>query len=371
MYFWNDLLYGVVTPTGGVRNRDGNRIMQFSFSTQSVDSSIANLNAYTGVINPPIMMDYLELVLRTTDQALLITEVSVLQDLGAGELEDIATGFSQKSFSPEIGTATTSSPSETSSDTSPAPSPRPPMPTSASLVLTIVYASVGIVSCLSLVIVSMCMVFLVIFFCMRRGARKQRSISPVPKHASLMRQLSDKYLGTGDKLSYNQFAETGTDLYTEMDNIYQQVDRPLPLPPVPGEVTAPRGTMGKEDSYMEMQQTGQSGSGIGLRIDTGERPPLKALRTLSEDDYAPVTPPSVPVGVKEPPMRLISDLYVAVTPPHDTKSQELKLSHQTIEEQYEAVTPPEPGNIALAMLGMSSIPNQYVSMATGDSNRDV
>ena len=365
MYYWNDLSFGMATPTGGVRNRNRNRIMQFSFNTQSVDPNIPNLSVYRGVINNPMEMDYMELLLRTSDQALLISEVSVLQELASGELIDIATDLTQKIFSPGIDS--TAFPTDTFST---GIRTLPPLPTSDSQVLTIVYVSMGIIGFLSILIVSMCCLFLVIFLCMRRGAkRQQRTHSPpAPKHASLMRQLSDKYLGTGDKACYNQFSPAGGEVYTEMENIYQQVDRPLPLPPVPGQETSPSRNFSKEDSYIEMQVS-QKGPGIGLRIDTGERPPLKGMRTLSEDDYAPVTPPSVPVGVKEPPMRLISDPYVPVTPPHELKP-DMKLSRQIIEETYEAVTPPETGGHTMDMLGMTSIPNQYVSLTPADTPRD-
>ena len=358
VYYWNDLVMGVSSPMGGVRNREGDRITQFSFSSQIVDASVASLSMYTGVINTPMELDYLELILRTPDQGLLLAEVSVLQEVAPGQLIDLVSG--EKSLSPELGTSTAAATATTSSLPSPATPPLPPRPVGPE-VLIIVYASMGIIGSLSIVIVCMCLLFLVIFLCMRSGAKRKRPHSPEPKHSSLMRQLSG--LGAGDKTHYNKF-EAGTDLYTEMDNIYQQVDRPLPLPPVPGD-TAPPQHLSKDDSYIEMQQTG-----IGLRIDTGDRPQLKQMRTLSEDDYAPVTPPSVPVGSKEPPARLISDPYVAVTPPYNAQTG-FKLTQEPIEEQYEAVTPPDSAGHTMATLGVSSIPNQYVSMAPAESQRDV
>ena len=332
VYVWSDLANGADTPTGEVRDKLG-RIMEFQFSTEVYDSDLPMLQVYTGGVQDPIMLDFLELPLRTSGQSLLVTEVSVLQDTDNG-LEDIATGQMNVEFVPVI-TTTTSSVSTMQP---------PPLMISE----TIIYAVVGIIACLLVTVGIMCFMFVIIFCFMWTRARKENVSTKT--HPSLIRQLSDKYINPSNKPAYDQFQKPD-ETYSEIDNVYQEVERhvTLPLPPIPTEESKPNTHLNKEDSYIEMQATPETRQNPKTR----QMSQMRTMRTFSEDDYVPVTPPHT-----SGPDRQISDLYVAVTPPEDDRCFNLT----QVEEKSEAAV-----EYNMTNLSRNSLPNAYVTMETKDT----
>ena len=341
VYVWSDLVNGAATPTGEVRGKSG-RIMGFDSFTEVVNDDLPELQVITVNAGEPMMLDFIELPLRASGQGLLVTEVSVLEEIDS-ELIDIATGLigDEVQFVPSISTATTSTP--TIQPTTQAP---------LNLSDIVIFVSIGLIACLFFTIALMCLVFVAIFCCMR--ARAQKEIVRVKAHPSLIRQLSDKYMNPSSKPSYDQFQQPN-ETYSELDNVYQEVDRhvTLPLPPIPTEESKSSSFLAKEDSYIEMQATPEA-----RQSGTKSQAQLTTMRTFSEDDYVPVTPPHT-----SNPKRQISDPYVAVTPPEDDRVFNLT----QIEEKYEAITPPESADYNMENLGRISFPNPYVTMATKDT----
>ncbi|KAI6658628.1 hypothetical protein LOD99_15426 [Oopsacas minuta] len=346
VYYWSDEVNGAAEPMGDARNRDGNRIMRFQFTTYVYDASVPQLMVYAGEADSPVDLDYVLLRLRTPEASVLISEVSVLREDAAGRLVDVSTGFTQSriSFVPEI--SADSATTMTSTNTRLPPSPQVTLISSA-----VIYGAIGIVSCLFLVIASMCIIF-VIIFCVIRTRVKKEIIRIQVQHSPVRRKSSSRYEG----LTLN-----GEGNYAEVENVYAQVDRTLPLPPIPGEETKSKQLV-KDDSYIEMERSpSYKTNANGLKIDTRQTSKLVTMRTLSEDDYAPVTPPSASIDAKGPPKRVLSDPYVVVTPP--PASNEFKLTG--IEENQEPVDA-DRQNPSLAH-GIPSISNEYTPMGTKDS----
>ena len=347
VYYWMDTVNGALPPTGGARDIQG-QLSQFDF--QSIpDPVVPGLYKYTALADPPVQLAYIELPLMTAD-GLLITEVEIL-DENFMQLTTTTSATSTTSVSPPVATSS----ADVSSSSPGGPSP----PASSSLpVDTIIYAVVGVVGCgcASTICIVLIVVLVAGFVFLHKGSKRRQSSRDIlsssgtsnsQAHASLARRLSDKYLGSQGQ-SYDKFQtpDTGDYANADGDNLYQQIDRPLPLPPVPGQ----KSELAKEDSYTEMTPTSKP----DLTIELKERK-LRAMRTLSEDDYMPVTPPSASASSKQPPERLISDPYVSVTPPHSPN----KPVTQIKEENYEAVTPPD-SNAHLTFQGITSVPNEYV-----------
>ena len=340
VYYWMDTVNGAFGPTGGARNIQG-QLSQFDFLSIP-DPVVPGLYKYTALADSPVQLDYIELPLQTAD-GLLITEVEIMD-------EDLMLLTTTTSVSPPVATSFT----DVSSSSPGGLSPRPPPASSSLPVDTIIYAVVGVVGCgcASTICIVLIVVLVAGFVFLRRSSKRRRSSRDIlsssatsnsQAHTSLVRRLSDKYLGSQGP-SYDKFQtpDTGDYANADGDNLYQQIDRPLPLPPVPGQKSG----LAKEDSYIEMTPN--------LTIELKERK-LRSMRTLSEDDYMPVTPPSASASSKQPPERLISDPYVAVTPPHSPN----KPVTQIKEENYEAVTPPD-SNAQPTFHGMTSVPNEYV-----------
>ena len=332
VYYWSDLVNEADAPTGEAKDKSGNRIQQLAFRTEVYDTDLPNLQVYILEASVPVMLDFIELPLRTTSQGLLVTEVSVLQLIN-GESVDIATGLfdDEIEFVPEIIPAT-----------------------SIPLTQIIIYASVATIASFVLTIVVMCIVFAVIFWCMRAGLKKD--IIRAKSHPSIIRQLSDKYINPSCKPNYDQFQQPD-ETYSEIGNVYHEIERhvTLPLPPIPTEESK-RSPLPKDDSYIEMQDTPEARQNP-KRHQMSE---MKSMRTLSEDDYVPVTPPH-----SSGPDRQISDPYVAVTPPEDDRIFNLT----QIEERNEPDTASASDAMAYNMekLGRNSLPNAYVTMATKDT----